>query len=396
MNSHTTPKNPKEEVKREVVAAIAPLKPPDQNTRFESSTLLNATRTEAGRDLPPYYLVYFLLVELLEFPNQGQWEKTAWSVPVDWKGHGFLLEYKKFGLGIFAQKPELHEADAREVANRIQKAVKIAEPFFDHLADEAVARSEMNVVNNAKMLYGRYKFLRDTAKRKQKALERERADSPKINLSVKRKNAFHRRMKRQTEKRYHSQWLTLSAVEAFFAWTEHVLILVALITNRISTASEVSSLAQGNWDKKFKSALSVKDRETKAHYDRLMALRNELRNHVAHGTFGKDGAAYYFHSKTGAVPVLLPHKSRHHQFKLGDDLHFDESSAITAMDEFALFLWSGERKPAKLYIQESELPIILTSIANGTYAKAMSSVKDMKTFIDYLTEEFDRAANMDW
>lgn len=385
-----------QKVRDKAAAVILPLKPFDQNTQVDQSALLNAARTNAGRDLPPYYLVYFLLVELLGFHNQGQWEKTAWSVPIDWKGRGFLIEHRKLGLGIFAQNPALDETDARAIAERIKKAVKIAQPFFDFLAEEAVARSKMNVVNNAQLLYGRYTFLRDAAKRKREALEREQDKPTQALWSDTNNKSRNRRIKSQLGRQHHYHWLTLSAVEAFFAWTEHVLILVALLTKRISTASEVSSVAQDNWGPKFKIALDIEDTKTKAHYDRLSALRNELRNHVAHGAFGKDGAAYQFHSEAGAVPVLLPHKSKSHQFRQGDGLAFDEASAISAMDEFVSFLWSDERKPAKLYIQGSDLPIVLTYVSNGTYAAAMSSIKSMKSFVDYLTHEFDRAVNMDW
>jgi hypothetical protein len=47
--------------------AISPIKPADASTRAEPNFLFTAKRTIAGRSLPPYYLVYFLLVNLLGF-----------------------------------------------------------------------------------------------------------------------------------------------------------------------------------------------------------------------------------------------------------------------------------------------------------------------------------------
>lgn len=72
--------------------AIAPIRPADANTKARNDTLLSATRSSAGHMLPEYYLVYFLLVELLGFRNLGQFEKIAWSVPIDFNGKAYLHE----------------------------------------------------------------------------------------------------------------------------------------------------------------------------------------------------------------------------------------------------------------------------------------------------------------
>ena len=62
--------------------AINPLKPADASTQAPNRNFLfDAARSDAGRNLPPYHLVYFLLVELLGFKNLGQFEKLAWSIP---------------------------------------------------------------------------------------------------------------------------------------------------------------------------------------------------------------------------------------------------------------------------------------------------------------------------
>jgi len=84
-----------------------------------------------------------------------------------------------------------------------------------------------------------------------------------------------------------------------------------------------------------------------------MALRNELRNYVAHGAFGKQGEAFHFHSATGAVPVLLPHRAGSKRFTLGEGLTFDWNAALREIEQFISMLWAGDRSPAQKYIQES-------------------------------------------
>lgn len=385
-----------ERVRQKAERAIAPLKPVDANTKADRMLLFTDRRTNAGRQLPPYYLVYFLLVDLLEFRNIGPCEKVAWSVPVDYKGQAFVIEHTKFGLGIFAEDAVRDEESAREIVIRIQKAVKAAQQFFDALADEAVARSWVNVVNNSSELFQRYEYLRDQYKSKEveadrRREEREVTEGTFTNGTTWKSVSFPAR-----RIRVEGSWLAMSAIEAFFSWTEHCFIHLAILVGRIRTAEEVAAVAEADWSVKFKSALDISDHSTKNFYDRLMAMRRELRNYVAHGAFGKQGEAFSFHSGAGAVPVLLPHRAGTQKFKLGHGLAFDLPSAIELLENFRQHLWSGSRAPAEIYIQRSELPVILTMAADGTYASAMSSVEEMAKFVEHLSAEADRATNMDW
>lgn len=274
--------------------------------------------------------------------------------------------------------------------------VRAAQPFFEWLAGEAVSRSEVNVVNNASSLYGRYVFLRDSYHSKRDEYEKRRNERVVTQGTTPGGGTWTHSSFPAYNLIAESNWLAISAVEAFFAWTEHILIHVALLTGKKSTATEVTEMAEADWSIKFQSALGLTDSDAKAHYDRLVSLRKELRNYVAHGAFGKQGEAFYFHSGAGAVPVLLPHKVGSRKFKLAHGLSFDAPAAFSAMEAFIAYLWSGKRAPAEQYIQQSELPLILTYVHDGTYSRAMNSVEDMEEFVRHLSGEFDRAADMDW
>jgi len=84
---------------RAALQELEPAGPP--RSPEEGRGLMLSARTEAGRSLPPYYLVYFLLIDLLKFPSLGQWEKTAWTVPVRFRGRLYGIEHRKMGLGVF-------------------------------------------------------------------------------------------------------------------------------------------------------------------------------------------------------------------------------------------------------------------------------------------------------
>jgi hypothetical protein len=52
-----------------------------------------------------------------------------------------------------------------------------------------------------------------------------------------------------------ASWLALAAIEAFFGWTEHVFIHLAILQGRVTSGAEVVEIAEADWATKFKKAL---------------------------------------------------------------------------------------------------------------------------------------------
>ena len=62
-------------LKVNVAEALVPIcSAVDNGTKAEKNFLFTAQRTDASRKLLPYYLCYFLFVDLLGFKNHGQLE----------------------------------------------------------------------------------------------------------------------------------------------------------------------------------------------------------------------------------------------------------------------------------------------------------------------------------
>ena len=378
-------------IRGRVLQVIAPLKPAEQDASIQRALFMGGKRTDAGRSLPPYYLVYFLLVDLLGFRNLGRSDKTAWSLPVDCDGTALMIEHKKFGLGVFAVDLPGDEKAAAKAVTCIHRGVKVAGPYFDWRAAEAARQSRLNVVNRSGQLRERLDFLLelyDARIAEAEARKGERVEK-KTGLGAIFQYA-------DLEARREARWAALSAVEAFFSWTEHVFILIAILLGRCTTGDEVASLAAAEWSTKFKSALDLGDAADKRFYDELTILRRQLRNFVAHGAFGKDGEAFHFHSTVGAVPLLMPNGRDRAAFKFGQGVDLLPGPSIALIRSFMDHLWSGRRAPARIYIQDYGLPLILTHAFDGTYSHAMSSEEEMNEFAHYLSADIDRHADMDF
>ncbi len=381
-----------EAVREAARKAVIPIKAADSNTDADQNFLFTATRTEAGRKLPSYYLVYFLLVDLLGFPNLGRFEKLAWSVPIDFDGVAYLIEHRKFGVGVFAREGDEWEKQAKTIVRLIHNGVAAATPFFRWMAESAVCASRLNVRNVSIKLFRRYEFFRDRYRlmiAESHALRQAREQETR-----QRQFSFHLHSTRlpkaaswlelaalfthpDIKTSEDASWLALAAIEAFFGWTEHIFIHLAILQGRVATGAEVADMAKSDWGTKFKRAFDLSDRIAKMHFDTLVIIRRQLRNFMAHGAFGKGGEAFSFHSKVGAVPVALDHNPSKPQFSLTPELAFDDEDAVAAIEAFISFIWSGAREPARIYIQESELPLILPHASDGTYSAAMASTEDM-------------------
>ena len=309
---------PVREAARRALGAVLPARP---ITGAEENFLFDAKRSEAGRALPPYYLVYFLLVELLGFRNLGKFEKVSWSIPIDFHGRAYLIEHRKFGVGVFVHDPETEEMPARQIVLNIKKAVKVVRPFFDWLAERAVEASAVNVINNGDSLFARFNYFLDAYTKKAQEARDRKNEKVVTKGTTEGGGTWTSTSYPAISFRKEARWLALAAIEAFFSWTEHVFIHIAILSGNLKDAKEVACLAEADWSAKFKRALDISDPATKGFFDRLVEVRREVRNFVAHGAFGKEGKAFEFHSGAGAVPSLATSPTR--QSKIHDRRRLD-------------------------------------------------------------------------
>ncbi|MBX7149148.1 hypothetical protein K1X76_08670 [bacterium] len=382
-----------EKLKNKVQKEMAPIKPATKTTK-PIKNILKVVRLATHEKLPNHYLIYFLLVDFLGFKNYGRFEKIAWSIPIDFHGQGYVIEYRKFGVGIFGDETKESKIHAEQIVCLINRGVKVAQIYYDWIADKAVKESKLNVHNNNYDLFFRYDFFRqqyESLVNKISELEQEtrhNSSTPHgINFSI-----YNEKI--ETERK--AKWMAMATIDAFFSWTEHIFILIGILFGRLKTGEDISRLATSNWRDKFRAAFDLSDEKSKNFYDSFTSIREQVRNYIAHGAFGKKGEAFQFHSSVGAVPVFLPHHSNKDVYRINGSLDFDESKTLHIISDFIEYLWSGKRKMAKLYIVDAGLPLMLTLAQDSTYENALNSLEEMERLIEYLSHEYDVAANMDW
>lgn len=380
----------KNDIKDKVMKILSPI---ESNEDSESSFFFNRCRIE--KRLPSYYLVYFLFADLLDYRNLGPWEKRAWSFPIKYKGEKFTIEHRKLGLGVFSSKPDEVEKLANELVTKIKSAVKVARPFFDQIAEEGVNNSELNVTNHNRSLFERYEYLNNLYHQEFKLYE-EKKDKQEVEKGTNEIGEYTSYKNLGLQHYKNANHLAISAIDAFFSWTEHLFVHLAIIHEGTHDGQVITKLIGAEWKTKFQAAITLEDKTLEKFYHELTLVRQQLRNFVAHGAFGKKGNAFTFHSGAGAVPVLMEHNKNKNRFSLQGHLGFDNGEVINMIESFIQYIWSTELGPALKYTQEFELPTILTMAKNGIYAEAIKSNEEMEEFAHGMMRHLDDSANMDW
>lgn len=302
-----------------------------------------------------------MLIDLLGFRDSGRFDKVAWSVPIDLDGRAFLIEHRKFRLGVFGGSTPEDLEGAKALARLLHRGVKASKAYFTWLAEEAGKASALNVVNRAPSLFGRFMFFADLYDARSSEAEARKKESIRTDTGP---NSWtvHRPARELREEAGH---YALSAIESFFSWTEHVFILIAILRGAYTTGEAVRDLARADWKTKFKAALDINVPADKSYFDKLLEVRRQVRNFVIHGFFGKDGEAFSFHSTAGAVPLQILDQKGGARFGLGAGATYRDQQTLQLLRDFVAHLWSGVREPAQLYI-------ILTYAQDGRYAQAMT------------------------
>ena len=162
-------------------------------------------------------------------------------------------------------------------------------------------------MNNNQRLYDRFQYLL-TLYKKERVKYRKNKNNVKTVSKVFKHGSMTSSINLGSQYYQNANYIAISCIEAFFSWTEHLFVHLAVVAENMASGVDITTLIEAEWKTKFKAAIKNNSKEANKFYDELLIVRQQLRNFVAHGAFGKNGNAFQFHSGTGAVPVLMNHK----------------------------------------------------------------------------------------
>ena len=388
-----------QEMSAKASRAVKPIEPASLNRAEWYRAALHSHCTAAANELPEYYLVYMLLVELLDFKCFGPRDKVAWSIPIRFEGEVYLVEHRKFGLGVFGPAAPGVAGQVERIVRRIAKGVVHAEPYFERQARRAVENSHLSVINLSDQLYDRYLFF----------LEQYRSKCAEADWNAGRMESVDYEggvvgfSYPETQLRQEAEWLAFSVIDSFFSWSEHIFIHLAILQGNCATGVEVAGLMSAeDWSVKFKKALDISDTEVNRYHRDLVEIRQQFRNFATHGAFGRNKEGLAFFSGAGIVPMTLSHHDGQHSYRFGGNFHHYRSGVafvgqeqIDLIADFIEFIRSGPLAPAWIYL-DAGLNLSLIDSKRRELCAAMKSEAAMERLVEAKNHLMDRYLNMEF
>lgn len=339
-------------------------------------------------EIPVPGLALFVLRDLLGAHWTGREEKTAWTVYCRYREVPITLSLRKFGLRLGS--PEPTPIDRTGLLDELSRAINAAEPTLSRIAEAQMADGRVTLANHFHQLDMRYAFFR--RKGEEALAVRIEKEGEDLRAAV---EAINRDIRRRQEVGYYAT----AAADAYFSRLEHILVLLAVLLGMSPKGGNLKRLIGMNWGPKFKTVFDLAaDRPAKLVYDKLLKLKDGLRNPQSHGGFEHGVGSLFFHLPgNSALPATLSGVTDSYHFRFGPwgmDTD-DQAQVYEALDACEAFLES-ERTRRAYEIIRSGLTFAFDDESLKAYQTAMASDADLDAFLRYESQRQDDAHNMDW
>lgn len=343
--------------------------------------------------IPLPYMVYLTLVVLLGFPHWGREEKTAWSIPVTYKGVPFLIAHRKFGLRVDMPNSDQSTQElAGELLLRPGRAAQIADRFLQLPISQQVANANVTVVNRYYLFHERYIFFREKAGTAFHSpppdpivLRRDETGQPVV--------TEHDPLQPQKEGFYYTQ----AMLDAYFNYLEHLLVLLLVFAGFDPANDNVGQFMSADWTTKYNRIFDPDFHpDAKRLYNRLQEIKERIRNTFSHGGFEKQGASLFVHLPgVGATPVQLSKFKGSVNYRLIPVRVKDFEQIYELLDTFEQYI-AITRFSRALRIIQAGLNVRFDEKARQRYAAAITSDEETESFIEQENYWYMINANMDW
>jgi hypothetical protein len=344
---------------------------------------------EPSVEFPLPYMIYIVLVLLLQFRHKGREEKIAWTICFQFKSQHFAISYRKFGLRFFCS-PEADEYVKKEIVVRLRKATEIADKIIEPIVKDRLNSGFFAIQNRSTLLFEKYTFFRGKTK---EAFESE----PPGPVTVKSGPGILVRSLDPFQPKREGFYYTQAMLDAFFSYLEHIMVLLLAFQGFDLNRDDIVSFMSDDWTKKYNRLFDPqKDSNFMRHYRKLEEVKERWRNTLAHGGFEKKGSSLYVaFPDCEYIPVTLSRYKHSVHFSMFPVEEKDYKWMCNVLDSFLGDLHSGTWK-RKMDFIESGLDVFFNAEMIGAYKHALNSDEDMVSFIRAESEMWERNANMDW
>ncbi len=347
------------------------------------------------------YIIFIIFVHLKNFKYFGREEKVAWTIPVKFKGHPFILTHRKFGFYIISNEDgdEITRI-GHEAILCIKKAIPYAETLIEPVITQLVDKGNVTLENKYRAIQSRYQFFRKKAEKEFKQAIKNKGKVKKTERKGKGMFASVTTFENLSAKyRLAGNNYATAMLDSYFSLLEHILVLLLPFVPHIKFEQiDLNSFISLNWRDKLKIIIELeKDANALKLYERLSAIKEDLRNPLTHGYFLKDGNSLYVHMpKVGAIPMNLTKKENHlsYAFFVVHKTNFDE--IINTFDEFHNYLRTSPSTMFGMKYIEIGLPIAFDLNSRQRYKYSMTDIHHFEAFIRQQDYDYTNAMNMDW
>ena len=344
-----------------------------------------------GDPLEPWELK-MLLGEVLGGHDFGRTEKLAWEYPIRFRSVPLTMAFQKFGVRAYVDPVVGQESEARALVKALLDTCHKAMPLIRKtalrsIADQQISDGKVNIDNHFSDLRDQYEHFcllaraSDEAAATAKPIEQRGDGWVGITLPA-------------HQLRREARFEATAAVASFFSMLEHLLLIAYFFSPLDESDGSLADFIGGGWSTKFRRVLAISDPAIKAPYDALVEIADSVRNPSAHGAVRPDGTDFRF-LLPGVGPVsarVTISNSKARRYSWDDKKPFP---SLAALDSAYESLRSGPLRAAVTY-GDSGLDLYFGSKIRDALRSAASHPEELDNLIEFLQEQVDRAANMDW
>lgn len=340
-------------------------------------------------EMPAPSVVQFLLRQVCGLEDHGRWtEKTAWEFDLTYDGVPMTLAHRKFGVRVEVWLRGCDEGAGTSAGRRLIGALRKAVRILDTevllpSATEQLALGNVTVDNKEFRLREPYEYFRQAS-----------ADCLAGRGRWATSSEHHTRLyAREQEATYN----VATAVQAYFSWLEHILVLTLPFVDYDPNVENLQKLIGDPWRERWRRIFDINhDRAAHSLYSDLVTLAERSRNTWAHGGFDKDSGLLRVHLPgIGATPIRVSTYDKNVHFPLFgiDD---DSDSTWHVLDRTDTFLQTSPRTTYGFQHAHAGLQVRFDAEARRNYERATVSPAAFDEFLAAEAEYEDRMYNMDW